>query len=119
MTSGGSAEYHDGVDPALNWLAKALAEAGLANAVITEDGTAVSRTERMESGGRSFASEVATLFKLDRAAESVGIEVTPAMEASSERSEVACLLTASAETAATERRRAARVLVYMIALASG
>jgi len=118
LTSGGSAEYHDGVDPALNWLAKELAAAGLASSVITEEGTAVSRTERMESGGRSFASEVATLFKLDRAAESVGIEVTPAMEASSERSEVACLLTASAETAAIERRRPTSVLVYMIALAT-
>lgn len=81
FTSLGSAEYHDGVDPALKALANELAAEGSARAVITDEGTPVSRTERIEEGGRSLAREVATLFKLESAAESVGREVTPAREA--------------------------------------
>ena len=81
LTFAGSAEYHAGVEPALKALANELAWEGSASAVITDEGTPVSRTERIDWGGRSFSREVATLSKLESAAELDGSDVTPARDA--------------------------------------
>jgi hypothetical protein len=81
LTFPGSEAYQPGVEPAANALAKELAWAGSASSLRTDDGTAVSRTLRMEEGGRRAVMDAATLSRLERTAELVGREVTPATEA--------------------------------------
>jgi hypothetical protein len=81
LTSGGREAYQPGVEPAAKADAKELALAGSASSLMTEEGTAVSSTLKMEEGGRRAVMEFATLSKLERTAASVGSEVTPAKEA--------------------------------------
>ena len=81
LTSLGSEEYQPGYEPASKALANALAEAGSARSLMTDAGTAVSRTERMEAGGRSAVILATALAMLDMAAGFVGSAVMPAMAA--------------------------------------
>ncbi|KKY27027.1 hypothetical protein UCRPC4_g01322 [Phaeomoniella chlamydospora] len=77
FTSEGRDEYHPGVEPAANSLAKTLADVGLDKSLMTEAGTAVSRTERIEAGGRIAVNFSTALSKLDNAAGFVGKVVIP------------------------------------------
>jgi len=122
LTFPGSEAYQPGVEPAANALAKELAWAGSASSLRTDDGTAVSRTLRMEEGGRRAVMDAATLSRLERTAELVGREVTPTTEASAERSEaeVSCLLTLSgAARAKLARPKKARFLNCIMRLVVG
>ena len=65
FTLAGSDEYHAGVDPAWNSLAKTLADVGFCRSLITEAGMAVSRTDRIETGGNMLLRTPTTLSMLD------------------------------------------------------
>jgi len=120
LTFPGSEAYQPGVEPAANALAKELAWAGSASSLRTDVGTAVSRTLRMEEGGRRAVMDAATPSRLERTAELVGREVTPATEASRSEAEVSCLLTLSgAARAKLARPKKARFLNCIMRLVVG